>query len=329
MKKLCVSELMSRELVTVSPSDTLEQTVRLMRDSSRSCMIVVEDMMPVGILTERDVVRILVDVLVDGSAKLLLVSECMTKLPIRINRNATLYEALVISQSRKIRHLPVVDDDDTLVGILTQTDIANAHFKAIEFQREVIELHIADRTRELEVANEELKSLALQDALMGIGNRRAMDVDVQFTHQSAVRYQHPYTIALLDVDYFKRFNDCYGHFAGDEVLTQVADLIQSSLRASDRLYRYGGEELLVLMPETTLVDSVVVIERTLANIRRTSIEHSNSPLGILTLSAGLCDLATANAVEEQPEWTVLLEIADESLYRAKEGGRNRLVQPAR
>lgn len=329
MKQLCITELLSTEVLSVPPETAIEKAVQMMQETAHSCVIVERLGRPVGILTERDMVRILSDLLDSPSCKKLTVSECMTLNPLCIHKDATLYEALVVSRSRGVRHLPVIDGDEKLVGILTQADIANAHFKAIELQREAMEQQIVNRTHELEEANEELKALTLQDALMGIGNRRAMEVDVQYTHQNALRYQRPYSIALMDVDYFKNYNDCYGHRAGDEALVKTAEVIQASIRASDRLYRYGGEELLVLMPETSLDESLNVIKRALANLEAAAIPHLKSPVGILTISAGVCDLATASRLKgnDDIEWKQLVEEADKCLYRAKSQGRNRLCKP--
>jgi diguanylate cyclase (GGDEF)-like protein len=341
MNHIYIHEMMTSRVDSVDVSTCLSDVVSKMCEKTRSCMVVTEQINgrghPVGIITERDMVRLLAEHLrernatedtIEGTTEATTdihsISEYMSSPPICINQNAVLYEALVITQTRNIRHLPVVDSDENLVGILTQGDIARAHFRAIEKQRDIIEHQIKERTRELLEANEELKALSLQDSLLGIGNRRSMEVDVQFTHANASRYKRPYSIALLDVDCFKLYNDHYGHQAGDDALVQVTDAVKEVLRSSDRLYRYGGEELLLLLPETPVNDATYVVNRVLENLRAKNIPHSKSPHGRLTLSAGI----SSDCQGTKACWTDVVAEADEWLYAAKENGRDQLGYPA-
>lgn len=160
-----------------------------------------------------------------------------------VQSDQSLFDALVISQAECVRHLPVVDNQDRILGIVTQTDLTNAHFRVIEMQRTLIERAIEDRTEELLVANRELQSLSMEDALLSIGNRRAMEVDMEHRHSLAMRHRRPYTVALIDIDNIKSCNDCYEHLAGDSALQRVTSVIQQAIRKSDRLYRYGGMDL--------------------------------------------------------------------------------------
>ncbi len=329
MNHIYIHEMMTSNVDSVDVSTSLDDVVNLMCQKTRSCMVVTEQIddrgHPVGIITERDMVRLLAEHLAEQDETVIhSISEYMSSPPVCINQSAVLYEALVITQTRNIRHLPVIDDDENLVGILTQGDIARAHFHAIEKQRDIIEHQIKERTRELMEANEELKALSLQDSLLGIGNRRSMEVDVQFTHANASRYGRPYSIALLDVDCFKLYNDHYGHQAGDDALKQVTNAVSEVLRSSDRLYRYGGEELLLLLPETPVVDATHVVERILDNLRSKNIPHSKSPHGRLTLSAGI----SSDTGGTKTCWSDVVTEADEWLYSAKESGRDQLGYPA-
>ncbi len=294
-----------------------------MLDLRASCIVVVENESPVGIVTERDMVSILADIYSEGITSDLVVEDIMSAQPTCLNVHAVLYEALLITQTRDIRHLPVVDQADRLVGVVTQTNISRAHFDAIEKQRENIEAQIRERTRELEKANAELKALTLTDALLQIGNRRAMEVDVQFTNQNAVRYNRPYSIALLDVDYFKNYNDFYGHQSGDEALRSICGAIQQVIRKSDRLYRYGGEEFLLLMPESPINAALPVVDRVLGKLNELALPHEQSPYGYLTLSAGVACFSGDKNGDKVSSWSDLIKIADEFMYRSKAEGRNR------
>ncbi|NIB39971.1 diguanylate cyclase [Pseudomaricurvus alkylphenolicus] len=325
MNQLPIRDLMTRDVLCIEPDASLDRVIELMHTKRRSCIVIVDGRSPVGIITERDMVKILSELLVMCPTRKFTVSDYMSAPPVCINQDASLYEALVITQARRIRHLPVLDAQENIIGILTQGDIAGAHFQAVEQQREIIERQISERTQELIEANEELKALSLQDALMGIGNRRAMEVDIQFTHSNASRYNRPYCMALLDVDFFKKYNDHYGHQAGDEALQEVASCTKASIRSSDRLYRYGGEELLLLLPETLIEDGAMVVERVIGNLQQISVTHEHSPFGKLTLSAGLSAVDAKGGDDHISEWQDAVEAADKRLYRAKEGGRNQLV----
>jgi diguanylate cyclase (GGDEF)-like protein len=169
-------------------------------------------------------------------------------------------------------------------------------------------------------ANEHLNALAHEDPLLRIGNRRAMEVDLQYTHEAGLRYATPYAVAVCDVDYFKLYNDTYGHRAGDELLSRIVGFMQDEIRKSDRLYRYGGDELLLLLPMTSLDSAAGTMERLLNGLFETRIMHDGSPFGFLTLSCGI------SAMQPQRRrilsWKQVFDEADHALYRVKRQGRN-------
>ncbi|HEX4147715.1 MAG TPA: GGDEF domain-containing protein, partial [Pirellulales bacterium] len=147
------------------------------------------------------------------------------------------------------------------------------------------------------------------DALTGVSNRRAMDDTLQSLVAMKNRYQLSFSLAIFDIDHFKSINDEQGHLAGDQMLQQVARLIDETARETDIVTRYGGEEFVVLMPQTELGGATIFSERV-----RQAVERK---LGI-TLSAGA---AEANDGELSDE---VLHRADAALYHAKSGGRNRV-----
>ena len=321
MVHLYIRELMSNNPLCVDCHASLYDVVVLMHEQVHSCILITRGRQLVGVITERDMVKALSEVMITCPTRELCVTDFMASPPVTIDIDASLYEALVITQAHHIRHLPVVDKNGQLVGLLTQADIAQAHFHAIERQRDIIEHEIKIRTRELEEANEELKALTLTDGLLDIGNRRSMEVDIQYTHVNALRHHQHYSLVLLDVDCFKLYNDHYGHQAGDEALKNVVDCIQRALRSSDRLYRYGGEELLVLLPKTSLDTAPGVVEAALQVLRDFKLPHSESAFGVVTLSAGI---ASVSGDDKRLEWQQVVEQADKWLYQAKEQGRNQV-----
>ncbi|HXQ62649.1 MAG TPA: diguanylate cyclase [Acidimicrobiales bacterium] len=208
--------------------------------------------------------------------------------------------------------------DDYLVKPL-DTDDLQARLIAAE---RVTSLHrlLAHQQRTLEGLNDELAAIARRDPLTGLGNRRALDEDLELLEARVSRYGHRYCMALVDVDHFKSYNDAYGHQAGDRILSAVASELRIEARGGDALYRYGGDEFLCIFPEQTLITGTLAVERMRTGVEGLALPHADNALGVLTVSAGL---AVLEAGQERPPGDVLKE-ADEGLYRAKQRGRNRV-----
>ena len=186
----------------------------------------------------------------------------------------------------------------------------------------VVELHRRLETRTVALLDETTRLFAASrtDALTGAGNRLRFDEDVETMLSRAQRYGHPCSLALCDLDYFKSFNDTLGHVAGDEALRRVAEEMRNNLRASDTLYRYGGEELVVLLVEQSVGDAVRAMERMRAAIERLSIPSPKTG-GSLTVSIGVAQVEPSRDATTT-DW---IERADACLYDAKDRGRNRVV----
>src|SRR5262249_26067042 len=112
-----------------------------------------------------------------------------------------------------------------------------------------LQQELAEKNQQLEVVNNRLRRLSRLDALMQLGNRLACEERIAEFHHEATGYGRSYGVVMSDVDHFKAFNDSHGHLAGDEVLRRIASAVKSALRGSDRAFRYGGEEIVVLLPE--------------------------------------------------------------------------------
>ena len=303
---MIIGELMTAIVAGVSPSDPLADAVSIMYEKKCSCVLVSESGFPKGIITERDIVRLYSETLASQKITAVTVAEVMTKDPVCVQQTTSLYDALVLARSRKLRHLLVINEHEKLVGLVTQTDMVDAY------------VHLIERQSQLETENHELHLLSNEDALMKIGNRRAMEVELNFTEASAKRYKKGYAIALMDVDFFKKYNDYYGHQRGDNALRALADTIKESMRVSDRVYRYGGEEILLLMPETNTEDAIIASERVREAVEKMALPHKESPFDCLTISVGV-------AASCEDKWQQLIESADKALYSAKNNGRNKVV----
>jgi diguanylate cyclase (GGDEF)-like protein len=158
---------------------------------------------------------------------------------------------------------------------------------------------------------------ARQDALTGLGNRLRLAEDLEVLCGRVARYHHLYSVAVFDIDGFKGFNDGAGHLAGDEALRRVARELQQQIRTGDAVYRYGGEEFLVLLPEQPIEAAALAAERLRAAVEALALPHPSG--GVVTVSAGVASIR--DDVRGPDE---LFELADQALYRAKENGRNRV-----
>lgn len=162
--------------------------------------------------------------------------------------------------------------------------------------------------------------LALLDPLTLLGNRAALDTAVQRELQIAERHHQALSLLMVDVDYFKKINDDYGHHRGDLVLCEIAKVIQSACRSSDITFRYGGEEFVVVLGKTDAEGARVIAERIRQAIAETSIKYKDKTIAI-TVSIGI---ATRRA-DEKEQIKDIFERADQALYTAKSSGRNCVV----
>jgi two-component system cell cycle response regulator len=188
-------------------------------------------------------------------------------------------------------------------------------------ERRALEEERAQFTSELMQTRE----LALRDPLTGLANRRALEVMLAEEVARSARHARPLSILMADVDHFKQINDLYGHAAGDTVLRQLASLLAQELRSIDKAARYGGEELLVLLPETPLAEARMVAERVRLAIEGHTFvvdpEDDEPPVALrLTLSLGVAAIPETAATLQR-----LVEVADRALYHAKHEGRNRVA----
>jgi diguanylate cyclase (GGDEF)-like protein len=199
-------------------------------------------------------------------------------------------------------------------------DLSTKNHALIEMNRE-LEAKVAERTRALAVANERLSRLAETDGLTGLYNHRYLQELLQREIERGKRSGLPVSLLMIDVDHFKQYNDRHGHPAGDEILRQLAQLMDTDRRANDVVARYGGEEFAVLLVDTDKQTAAHVAER----LRQHVAEHAfpdgaGQPDGRLTISVGVAaypvDAASAAG---------LVESADHALYQAKRAGRDCVV----
>lgn len=159
------------------------------------------------------------------------------------------------------------------------------------------------------------KQMTVTDALTRLFNRRHFDNEFEKEYKRAKRYSNDLSVAIIDIDYFKNINDAYGHLCGDYVLKEIAYIMTQNFRQTDTLFRYGGEEFVVILTETSTQNALIPLERLRLRIENHKFQYKDQQLGV-TISVGICGDG------ENPE--DILYKADKALYKSKENGRNQI-----
>ncbi len=213
------------------------------------------------------------------------------------------------------------DQRDKIEGLdLGADDYITKPFHAPELMARIrAGLRIVSLQNDLIAANRRLERLSITDGLTDLFNHRHFQDELARHFSESARYDRPLSLALIDLDFFKKVNDTYGHAVGDQVLKTVSRIFLESIRSTDLAARYGGEEFAVVMPETEMEAALSFAEKIRSLVEETSVETDQGSIRV-TVSIGISsaphpDIATPKA---------LIEDADGCLYRAKEGGRNQV-----
>lgn len=280
----------SQEVKVVHPDSTLREAARRMIAHSIGALVVIGDSGKlVGIVSERDLIRAITEY--DGGLVDQPISDVMTRSVITCAAHQDAGDVLAVMKSNSIRHMPVLEGDE-LVGIISIRELTRA-YEALQFQ-------------------------ANTDALTGLSNRRYFFEMLESELDRCRRFGHPLSVAMIDVDHFKRVNDTYGHEAGDRVLSFLASHLVQELRTIDRVGRLGGEEFAIIFPETDINGAKTACDRLLETIRTAVVDVVEARISV-TVSIGL---TSANPGIQGP--SSVLRRADVLLYDAKAQGRNRI-----
>ena len=221
-----------------------------------------------------------------------------------------------ISQAQDISELNLILEDVMRETRITQTEALRSRDEMIRARQDVQEAEA--RIHKLESELEQMSELVREDQLTGSLNRRGLDDVMERELARSERRAAPLCVAMLDLDDFKRLNDTHGHLAGDQVLIHLVRVIKDTLRAMDVIARFGGEEFLILLPDTPIESAMQTITRLQRELTKRIFMHNNERL-LITFSAGV---ALRNGNEDQAS---LIKRADAALYQAKRAGKNRVV----
>jgi len=247
---------------------------------------------------------------------------------------------VIVERDNNIRHFilqssPIVDSALVPIGhILTFQDVSQERFYVKEMNRQNVTLQERNQAldlirQELSEANRKLEELALTDSLTNCYNRRYLTQHLNHEVVTNIQYKTPFSLLLLDIDYFKAINDRYGHVIGDEVLVRTAEAVKQSIRSTDILTRYGGEEFMIYLPHTEhdLANQIAERVRTAVESNRIMVDHEIMQVSI-TISIGILSFEDFEMehVPDNPEGylTQLFAAVDKALYQAKQNGRNRV-----
>jgi diguanylate cyclase (GGDEF)-like protein len=228
-----------------------------------------------------------------------------------------------LSDSERTKNIPIIfitsknGEEDESKGL----ELGAVDYIAKPFSRAIVRARVKNHLI-LKKQRDFLENLSNLDGLTGIPNRRSFDQAFDNEWRRTARSHTPISLIMMDIDFFKKYNDTYGHVAGDDCLKQVAQALASSIkRPQDFIARYGGEEFVALLPETDSAGALAVANIIQDNIGSLDIQHSSSTVnGRITISQGAATIIPTLGITS----SLVLEAADKALYKAKEKGRNRV-----
>lgn len=219
----------------------------------------------------------------------------------------------------KMKELAPEDSTEVAFEDPGMTQIIDTNFEEMKkIAKTDLEKKLVDGFQtQLEEERKHLQELAFKDGLTGIYNRRFFDIELQRTTSTMKRYGGKYSLLMIDIDFFKHFNDEYGHQVGDDVLKWVGDSLIDSIRETDTPARYGGEEMVVIFTETDAKTASLVAEKIRKHIEENSVRKFPERV---TVSMGLAEYPQDGITEDE-----ILKAADTAMYHSKEHGRNKLT----
>ena len=312
MKRQTIGALILQYKATTAYENTSTiQAIRLMKDNNSDSIIIIDDEhKALGIFTTKDFIN-LIHLNSDLHKP---ISLYMTKPVSTLSEISTISEAIDFIRDKHFKRIVVTNENDEITGILTQKELLRIIYnKWIDF--------IKEEGNRISKINEELLSKATKleekasfDFLTKLYNRRKFNSFLEYEISKANRYKEQHlSLLLVDIDYFKNVNDTYGHLVGDNVLQEISKILTICSRDSDIVARWGGEEFVLMLPQTNVEQAFFVAEK----LRATVEKHKFDDVKHVTCSIGVSQFHKGEDKE------TLFKRVDEALYKAKNSGRNR------
>jgi diguanylate cyclase (GGDEF)-like protein len=283
-----------------------------MINNATDSVMIVEESKPIGIFTTKDVVKIIRKNL-DVEAP---ISTYMSSPVDTLGKESSVKEALDFLAQKHYKRVVVVNDDGSLSGMITQKELISLAYSKWAMLTKEYQEELGKINESLIKKNAQIEHLASRDPLTNLYNRYKFSKLFELSHQSMVEREGMMSLVMVDVDFFKKINDTYGHGVGDKVLVNISELFLSLLRDEDIVCRWGGEEFVILLPSANLKDALSLAEKLRGRIEMMEIETVHK----VTASFGVTQVRVDDDLKSA------VDRADSALYRAKNAGRNCVVQ---
>ena len=297
-----------RRMKLVSKETQTFKLLEEMINETNDNVIIVEDLKPIGVLTTKDIMKI-----VNNDSDLSLAVEKYMSSPVdTISKNSSIKEALTFLRKKHYKRVIVVENNGNIYGVVSQKELISLSYSRWthlmkEHQEELNEINTILKNK-----NKEFETLASTDSLTGLYNRYKFSELYVSSYTAMVQRHNKMSLILLDIDFFKKVNDTFGHNRGDQVLIQISHTLLRTLRNIDIICRWGGEEFIALLPTAPLDIAETIAQKIRKNIELLDIDV----VGKVTASFGISEIKEGESMEEA------VDRADKSLYLAKESGRN-------
>jgi diguanylate cyclase (GGDEF)-like protein len=313
MKKQTIATLILQyKATTTYPNTSTIQAIRVMKDNNSDSIIMIDDEnKAIGIFTTKDFIN-----LININADLLKpICDYMTKPVYTLNEHSTISQAIDFIRDKHFKRIVITNDNDEITGILTQKELLRIIYnKWIDFIKEEGS-KISKINEDLISKANKLEEKASFDFLTKLYNRRKFNSFLEYEISKANRYKEQYfSLLLVDIDHFKNVNDTFGHLVGDNVLQEVSKILTICSRDSDIVARWGGEEFILMLPQTNTEQAYLVAQK----LRATIEKHKFDDVKHITCSIGV------GQFHKNENKDNLFKRVDDALYKAKRSGRNRV-----
>jgi diguanylate cyclase (GGDEF)-like protein len=313
MKKQTIATLILQYKATTTYENTSTiQAIRLMKDNNSDSIIIIDDEhKALGIFTTKDFIN-LIHLNADLHKP---ISSYMTKPVCTLSENSTISEAIDFIRDKHFKRIVVTNENNEITGILTQKELLRIIYnKWIDFIKEEGN-RISKINEELLSKANKLEEKASFDFLTKLYNRRKFNSFLEYEISKANRYKEQHlSLLLVDIDYFKNVNDTFGHLVGDNILQEVSKILTICSRDTDIVARWGGEEFILMLPQTNIEQAILVAEK----LRATVEKHKFDEIKHITCSIGVAQF------HRNEDKDTLFKRVDSALYKAKKTGRNKV-----
>jgi len=299
---------LNRRMKWVDKDEILSNLLKDMIQSAFDNAIIVDNMKPIGILTTKDIIRLIkTDINIETK-----IYEHMSSPVEVIDKNASIREALEFVKKKHYKRVIVVDDEGKLSGIITQKELISLTYSRWSILMKEYQEELAELNHILESKNKEYEMKASIDPLTGLYNRYKFSELYLSAYKTMTQRYNDMSLIMMDIDFFKKINDTYGHNMGDIALEKISKTLLESLRDIDIICRWGGEEFIVLLPTVNIQNAFTIAQKLRTNIEKLSIK----PIKHISASFGISQVKEGDTMQSA------IDRADKALYLAKNSGRN-------